>query len=69
MPPYIPPVFDRFVSLFSGKMNVLRKTAHHLDKEFGRSTFGRVFRLEGCGHVSLLPMPETLTSRSLHQGN
>lgn len=31
-------------------MNALRTAARHLDKEVGRSTFGRVFRLEGCGH-------------------
>lgn len=36
-------------------MNALRTAARHLDKEVGRSTFGRVFRLEGCGHVSKSP--------------
>jgi hypothetical protein len=53
------PAFDRLPSSSSDKMNVLRNTAHNLDQEIGRSTFGRVFRLEGCGHVSRFPCKKT----------
>lgn len=34
-------------------MDALRRTADSVDGFVGRSTFGRIFRLEGCGHVSV----------------
>jgi hypothetical protein len=33
-------------------MDAIRRTCDHVDDFVGRSTFGRIFRLEGCGHVS-----------------
>ena len=41
-------------------MNAVREVTRHLDSQIGRSTFGRVFRLEGCGHVSRSPATVSL---------
>jgi AGZA family xanthine/uracil permease-like MFS transporter len=37
----------------SPKMEMLRRGVDAIDERIGKSTFGRIFRLEGCGHVSL----------------
>lgn len=33
-------------------MDALMRSAARFDEFIGRSTFGRIFRLEGCHHVS-----------------
>jgi hypothetical protein len=33
-------------------MDAIRRVCDDADDFIGRSTFGRIFRLEGCGHVS-----------------
>lgn len=42
-------------SRLSAVMGRIRDVVYQVDEKINTSTFGRIFRLRGCGHVSLAP--------------